>query len=782
MTGYVLGLVESEAEGKPLKAIAGLELDEPLFDEDLVPLYRWIARYYVHPLGEVVRTALPGSTRTASRTVVRLLPAGGQPALLHDAEVARLLERLKASPANTMTASALKRRQGVSDSTLRRAARDGLVEVAQEEGSAVAKLKVQEYYSLVGDPRAARDAFARPGPVRDRLVDYLHRFGPVSRDALREAFPNLAGPLRDLRRRELVRVEERQVDVAAAERMELPVEDSEVPEPTEAQAAALETLLPALDSREFAPFLLHGVTGSGKTEVYLRAAERVLADGGGAVLLVPEIGLTPQFLGRFRARFGDEVVAVLHSGLTDRQRFDEWMRIAAGTARLAIGPRSAVFAPVHDLRMVVVDEEQDGSYKQDDGLRYNARDVALVRARQAGAVCVLGSATPSLESVRAAADGRYGLLKLPVRVQGRPMPSVELVDLRDYPVSDPDAPGAALSPPLREALVANHEAGGQTILLLNRRGFATTVICIACGVHFRCGECDVSLTYHGRRHQLLCHWCGATRPLPDVCPDCSDPQGLKAIGRGTERVEEEMQALWPEIRVDRMDADTTRSRSGHRRILDRFRRGDVDVLVGTQMVAKGHDFPRVTLVGILHADAALHLPDFRASERTFQLVAQVAGRAGRGDEPGRVLVQTWHPDHHAIRMAVDHDFGGFARRELRLRKGLWYPPYSRLTMLKLSATDERAARDAAQLTRRRIDELVGQIASAPGQLQARGPAPAPMYRIKGRFRWQVLVKGHDHQVAGELLRRLDAGRIRDEVKALGGQARLVIDRDPVSLL
>ena len=782
MTGYVLAVVPPEPGGKPLKAISGLELDEALFDASLVPLYRWIARYYVHPLGEVVRTALPGSTRTSTRTVVRLLPAGAQPALLHDAETARLIDRLLQSPAHTLSATALKKRQGISEKILRRAARDGLVEIAQEEGSAVAKQKVEEYYSLVVDPRAARDAFARPGPVRDRLIDYLHNFGPVSRAALREAFPNPTGPLRELRRRELVRVEERQVDPEAAERFDLPGEDAEVPEPTTAQADALAVLMPALDARAFAPYLLHGVTGSGKTEVYLRAAAKVLDDGGGAVLLVPEIGLTPQFLGRFRARFGDEVVAVLHSGLTARQRFDEWTRIAAGTARLAIGPRSAVFAPVHDLRMVVVDEEQDGSYKQEDGLRYNARDVALLRARQAGAVCVLGSATPSLESVRAAADGRYGLLKLPLRVRGRPMPTVELVDLRQFPVKDPDEPGAALSPPLREAVVANHAAGGQAILLLNRRGFATTVICTACGVHFRCADCDVSLTYHGRRHQLLCHWCGATRHLPDVCPDCSDPQGLKAIGRGTERVEEEMRALWPQIRVDRMDADTTRSRSGHRRILDRFRKGDVDVLVGTQMVAKGHDFPRVTLVGILHADAALHLPDFRASERTFQLVAQVSGRAGRGDQPGRVLVQTWHPDHHAIRMAVNHDFGGFARRELRLRKGLWYPPYSRLTMLKLSAVDERAARDAAKLTRQRIDELAARIASAPGQLEARGPAVAPMYKLKGRFRWQVLVKGHDHQIAGELLRQLVAGRIHDAIKALGGGARIVIDRDPVSLL
>ena len=630
--------------------------------------------------------------------------------------------------------------------------------------------------------RQARDHFPRRGAVRDRHIDYIERFGPISASELREAFPTSSSPLKQLRDADLLTVELREVHVDAAERVTLREEDRIVPEPTTEQAASLKTVFSALDAHSFSSILLHGVTGSGKTEVYLRAAARVLESGGGAILLVPEIGLTPQFLGRFRARFGDEMVGVLHSGLSARQRFDEWMRIRRGEARLVVGPRSAVFAPVHSLRLIVVDEEHDGSYKQEEGLRYNARDVALVRARQTGALCILGSATPSLESLRNVVDGRYVLESLSQRVGGRPLPTVELVDLREHPVKEPDAPGAAISPPLKEAILRNHEEGGQAILLLNRRGFATTVLCTSCGVHFRCEDCDVSMTYHGRRNAVLCHWCGSNRPLPSSCPSCGDSDGLDLVGRGTERIEEEMRALWPDIRVDRMDADTTRSRSGHRRILDRFRRGDVDVLVGTQMVAKGHDFPRVTLVGVLHADAALHLPDFRASERTFQLVAQVAGRAGRGERPGRVLVQTWHPEHHAIRLALKHDFESFSSRELRFRKGLWYPPYARLAMFRISSKNEREGLALARQVRERVEGVGSRVVTERGQLRVLGPSPSPMYRVKGRFRWQVLVKAIDHSVMGRLLREIDLGALRAQLQGRRSSSKVVLDRDPVSML
>ena len=779
LTGYVLALLdEAPAADFKLRRISGLAQPDPLFGLDVVPLFQWIAKYYAHPLGEVVRAALPGATRTASRSMVKLLPEGAQPSLLHDAEIAALLSRLASSPSHALTQTSLKRRDRVTPATIKRAQRQGLVEVVQEAGEEVAQVRTEPWYQLKGDARATREAFPRKGAVRDRMIDWLERFGPVSREALAEAFPTYSAPLRQLIDKELVTIQERRLDPLAAERVTILDRDRVPHPPTDEQQAALDAITPSLGTETFASFLLHGVTGSGKTEVYLRLAADVLADGGSAILLVPEIGLTPQFLARFRARFGDDAVGVLHSGLSDRERFDEWLRIRAGVARLVVGPRSAVFAPVQNLRLVVIDEEHDGSYKQEEGLRYNARDVALVRAQRAGAVAVLGSATPSMESYNAATEGRHGLLPIRARVAGRPMPDIELVDLRQFPVEDPDSPAASLTPPLREALEANHTAGGQAILLLNRRGFATTVLCTSCGVHFRCGECDVSMTYHARRHAVVCHWCGASSGLPDRCPTCNDAQSLKAVGRGTERLEEEMLALWPDLRVDRMDADTTRSRSGHRRILDRFGAGEVDVLVGTQMVAKGHDFPGVTLVGVLHADAALHLPDFRASERTFQLVSQVAGRAGRGDRPGRVLVQTWHPEHHAIRLALEHDFDGFAERETRLRRGLWYPPYSRLTMFRVSATNERTAERAARHVRTRVEQ------AGRGLLEVRvlGPAPSPMYKIRGRFRWQVLFKSPDHRATNRLLHVLQPTALRDEVGKVGGGAKVAIDRDPVSFL
>ena len=782
LTGYVIGL-GPPPPGMRLKPIDFLAVAEPLFGPEIVPLFRWLASYYAHPLGEVVRTAIPGSTRSSSRRTVRLLDEGFAAAETSqgDEATAEVLQRLAASPARALAMPTLTRLRGVTEAVLKAAERRGWVEVVQAEVGSVVQVKTEPIYALKGDALAARSAFSRVGPVRDRLIDWLERFSPAPLGAIRDAFPNATPHLKLLRDKGLVDVTERALRLDAAEQVSIDPADATPRTPTAAQAGALLELGAALGRGEFGSYLLHGITGSGKTEVYLQTAARVLAEGGSAILLVPEIGLTPQFLSRFRARFGEDVVAVLHSGLTERERFDEWIRIRRGVGRLVIGPRSAVFAPVVNLRLIVVDEEHDGSYKQDDGLRYNARDVALVRARDARALCVLGSATPALESLFACEVGRSKRLRLPERVGAARLPKVEFVDLREFPTDDPDAADAALSPPMREAIEVNHAAGGQAILLLNRRGFATTVLCTDCGSHFRCDDCDVSLTYHGRLHKVVCHWCGHRRPLPEQCPSCESRTGLKLVGRGTERLEEEMLALWPDLRVDRMDADTTRSRSSHRRILDRFRAGEVDVLVGTQMVAKGHDFPRVTLVGVLHADAALHLPDFRASERTFQLIAQVAGRAGRSDRPGRVLVQTWHPKHHAIRLALRHDYEAFAQRELRLRRGLWYPPFCRLTMFRVSSQQERSAERAARLVREAVDLAARDLVTGTAQLRVLGPTPSPMYRIQGRFRWQVLVKTDGHGRMSRLLGAV-AQRLREEVGKLPGRSRVVVDRDPVSLL
>ena len=786
LTGYVLDVLPSPPDDRALKEILQLGAAEPLFRPELVPLYRWIARYYGHPLGEVIRTAIPGSTRTSTRAVVTLLPEGRDAlragAVGLDPDVDKLLARLDRATDQRLTLRGLQREdKTLTGAALKRAERQGWVRQAQETAQQAVTVKMEPLYALQGTARQARQAFSRPGPVRDRLIDYIERFAPVSATELKDAFPNPASPLRALNDHGVLVVTERPLRSDAAERVRILEEDIAPRAPTPSQERALSSMSAALDAGGYAGFLLHGVTGSGKTEVYLQAAQKVLDEGGGAIFLVPEIGLTPQFLSRFRARFGDRTVGVLHSGLTERERFDEWLRILAGEARLVIGPRSAVFAPVRDLRLLVVDESHDHSYKQEEGLRYNARDVALARCSLGGAVAVLGSATPSVESLHLARTGRLSLVELPERVSGRPMPEVEIVDLRTYPADDPDAPGALLSPPLRAALEETLAEGTQAILLLNRRGFATTVLCTACGTHFRCGDCDVSMTYHARRHQVLCHWCGKQTPMPEACPACSARDGLRLAGRGTERLEEEMLALWPAMRVDRMDADTTRSRSAHRRILDRFRDGAVDVLVGTQMVAKGHDFPRVTLVGVLHGDAALHLPDFRASERTFQLIAQVAGRAGRADLPGRVIVQTWHPEHHAILRAAAHDFGGFVERELPLRQGLKYPPYSRMTMFRVSSPEEDRAHKAAWQTRDLIDQVGGRLYIHGMEVRLRGPAPAPMYRVKGRYRWQLLVSTSDHKSMSILIASMIAG-VAEVAKAIGKDTRVVIDRDPVRML
>jgi primosomal protein N' (replication factor Y) len=786
MTGYIVELLDGPVDDRPLKDVLGVGDDGPLFPAELVPLYRWIARYYAHPLGEVVRTALPGSTRTATRATLHLAPAGfaalsaGATAL--DPEAHALLRRLEAATGHSLTLRALKREdRAFVGPALRRAEKAGWVLQTQEEAHRAVTVRKEAYYALATSLPRARGAFPRPGPVRDRVMEYIARFAPVSHTELKDAFPSLTAHLRALADKELLAIDEREVRSDAAEVVRIDEADRVPRPPTATQREALATLAAAVDARRYAGFLLHGVTGSGKTEVYLQTASRVLDAGGGAIFLVPEIGLTPQFLSRFRARFGDDTVGVLHSGLTERERFDEWRRIGVGRARLVIGPRSAVFAPVQDLRLVVVDEEHDNSYKQEEGLRYNARDVALARCAMAGAVAVLGSATPSLESLQLTRQGKLGLIEMPERVSGHGMPPVEVIDLRHYPADDPDSPGALLSPPLRDALEDNLAARGQTILLLNRRGFATVVLCTSCGTHFRCEDCDVSMTYHGRRHQVVCHWCGKTHPMPDLCPACQGRDTLRLTGRGTERLEEELLALWPSMRVDRMDADTTRSRSSHRRILDRFRDGEVDVLVGTQMVAKGHDFPRVTLVGVLHGDAALHLPDVRAAERTFQLIAQVAGRAGRADRAGRVLVQSWHPDHHAIRRAAEHDFAGFVAREMPLREGLGYPPYWRMTMFRISSPEEALSHKAAWLTKELIDRA-GQVVTGPGgRMRVRGPAPAPMYRVRGRYRWQILVTASDHAGMGRLLHAI-AEAVHDVGRTVGKDTRVVIDRDPVGML
>ncbi len=555
-----------------------------------------------------------------------------------------------------------------------------------------------------------------------------------------------ASPVRTLARRGLVELARRR-DVAdplvAATRA--PGPPAPPPTPTAEQVRALQRIEAALGAGGYAAFLLLGVTGSGKTEVYLRAIEAARRQGRQALVLVPEIALTPQTVARFAARF--ERVAVLHSAQGEAERAAAWRCIRAGEVDVVIGPRSAVFAPVPRLGLVVVDEEHETSFKQQNAPRYHARDVALVRARDAGAVVVLGSATPALESWANAQEGRYGLLRLRERVPGRRLPTVQVVD-----VGAPDEqPGGrsrfsrTLRVRLREALAE----GGQAILFQNRRGFATSAACARCGFVLRCTECDLALTYHRSETRALCHLCGHERALPRACPECALP-GLALRGAGTQTIEAELASIAPGAVVARMDSDTMTRREAYEEVLGRFGRREVDILVGTQMLAKGLDFPGVTLVGIVSADLSLAQPDLRANERTFQLLAQVAGRAGRGERDGRVVIQTRLPDHPAVRWAAAQDFESFAAEELRERRAHAYPPYARLLRVLVRGASPEAVAARARAVQERA------VRHAGTGCQVLGPAPPPVARVQGQWREQILVKAPDHREIARVLAALRA--------------------------
>ncbi|HLY38595.1 MAG TPA: primosomal protein N' [Candidatus Binatia bacterium] len=549
-----------------------------------------------------------------------------------------------------------------------------------------------------------------------------------------------------------------------------PTEASPRPVLTAAQQTAVGAIVARLAGSDGGSLLLHGVTGSGKTEVYLAAAERALAAGRAVIMLVPEIALTHQLVERVRGRFG-ATTAVLHSGLGPRERWTEWRRIAAGEARVVVGARSAVFAPAARLGLLVVDEEHDPAYKQEEGLRYNARDLSVVRARLARAVVVLASATPSAETYHAAREGRHVLLELHDRPTAHALPAVELVDLRTR--QRDAAEMRFFSARLRAAVEANL-GRGQTLVFLNRRGFAVYLQCTACGTAVSCPHCSVTLAWHRAAGALVCHHCRHTRRTPATCPECRHG-ALEAFGAGTEQIEAALRACYPVASVGRLDRDAARRPGAQRRILEAWRAGDTDILVGTQMVSKGHDVPGVTLVAVLLADLSLNVPDFRAAERTFQLLVQVAGRAGRGDEPGSVVVQTFRPTHPSLAAAAGHDYAGFMAGELARRRALGYPPFARLVNLRLDGRDpaavERSAREVAARLRGRARTL------GLGEDAVLGPAPPPIERVRGRYRWQVLLRSADVRALRALARHA-----RDLVPAGGSAApRLVIDVDPYTM-
>lgn len=533
------------------------------------------------------------------------------------------------------------------------------------------------------------------------------------------------------------------------------------------QEEAIKQISCKMGQGESSVVLLQGVTGSGKTEVYLQAISEVLEQGKQAIVLVPEIALTPQMEERFLGRFGERV-AVVHSRLSDGERSEAWRRMRDGEAEVAVGARSAVFAPFARIGLIIVDEEHEFSYKQEDNPKYHTRDVAVHRAQQHNAVVVLGTATPSIESYYLAQQGVYSSLQLTRRIENRPMPVVNIVDMREELQRNNRS---VFSVALREAISDGLDRGEQSIILMNRRGFSTFVLCRDCGFVLRCSHCSVSLTYHAPDNSLRCHYCRYKSTTPEICPACKSHR-IRYFGAGTQKVEDELHTIFPKARILRMDADTTTRKDSHAKILAEFERGDADILLGTQMIAKGLDYPNVTLVGIVAADTALNLPDFRSAERTFQLLTQASGRAGRGDKPGQVIIQTYNPEHYSIKAVQAHDYDAFFREEIDVRRDLCYPPFHSLIKVVVSGDDEREVIHRLE----NIARSAGQRAEKHGvELELLGPSPSPLNRLKNQFRWQLFLKGPDKQ----LLHTVLIDTVDDAAFGAGG---LSIDVDPVSML
>ncbi|MBA3445348.1 MAG: primosomal protein N' [Gemmatimonadales bacterium] len=753
--------VDTEPPAAAARDILAIPDSEPALSPALLATAEWISGYYGAPIGLTLKSVLPAGMWGESQVIVALNDGAAVPGGVAGELISWLQQR--GGRAAVSTASrALKRPLW---DVIERLARVEAVKLEVQPPDTSAAGLTERMLSLAEERPTLleRDTLFRRRPKQRQLYETLEMLGGSASvrhlseqlgfgDSVLKAL--VRGSLAHLTRSEVLR------DPFSGSPAVPPPSDLTADQ--SAALAAVSTLAPGEGA------LLFGVTGSGKTLVYLEAVRQVLNEGRGAIVLVPEIGLTPQTVSRFRGAFGDEI-AVLHSALSDGERADAWRRLRRGERRVAVGARSAVFAPVADLGIIVIDEEHEASYKNGETPRYHAREVAAVRARLEGARLILGSATPSLETT-VAAESRLRLLRLPHRVGARPLPPVEVIDLRSAPKVAGTGP-IPWSEALDAAMVSTFAKEEQALLLLNRRGYAAFLQCPDCGEVWQCPHCSISLTVHQAPAGLRCHYCGHEEPLPFTCRACANPvQQMRGVG--TQQLERMLADRYPEARIARMDLDTTSTKWSHQRILAKVESGETDLLIGTQMIAKGLDFPNVTLVGVVDADTGLYLPDFRSAERTFQLLAQVAGRAGRGPKGGRVLVQTRHPAHHALMWARLHDAESFLREERRIREDPAYPPATSLVNLLVSGSDEREVGQQAAALADWCTRLVDRHALP---LTVLGPAPCPLVRIKDRWRWHVLLKGPNESL-GRVV-RYGAQRLRRE-----GNTRIVIDRDPVSLL
>jgi primosomal protein N' (replication factor Y) (superfamily II helicase) len=711
--GYVVGLADN-SQYPHLKEIGDVIGKKPLLGDKVLELTRWMGKYYCCPVELAVKCALPEVVRKGKISWKERQYVKPGKISLED-----LVKLKKRAPKQARALEILQKSPGMFLSKL--------LKLANTDGAAIKKLAEKGYVQL-SEQIDDRDPF---------MGEVFLPSAPLALTADQQKALELCNTA---------------IDAAAAVVPLLGGNTGVGSSPPEAPK----------------PVLIHGVTGSGKTEIYLQAIEHALHQGKDSIVLVPEIALTPQTVERFRARFQNQEVTVLHSNLSAGERHDQWHKIRDGQSHIVIGPRSAVFAPVQALGLIVVDEEHETSYKQEEAPRYNARDVAVMRGKIEHAAVVLGSATPALESFYNARRGRYTLTSLPSRVDNQKMPLMRIIDMRQEVIRQKGL--FVLSRKLRDAIQARLDKHEQVILFLNRRGYATHMFCPKCGYVAKCPNCSVSLTYHRKAAQLLCHLCGFVSRVPDKCPECRDP-AIKYGGMGTEKVESSIQKTFPKARVQRMDSDMMTRKSLYREILGDFRVGKIDILVGTQMIAKGLHFPNVTLVGIIYADMALHMPDFRAAERTFQLLVQVAGRAGRGDVEGEVIVQSFTPFHSAIQYARQHDFLGFYDQEIEIRQELQYPPATRMVCVTVRSRSEEKAKFVAETLAKGFEKQTVSLKVLMG-----GATPAPLAKVQNQYRYQIVMRSAQIQSLVEAV-----GKVMAATK-MPNEVSTSIDVDPLSLL
>ncbi|MBC8288649.1 MAG: primosomal protein N' [Nitrospinae bacterium] len=768
ITGYVVNLADKWDKPIALKAIADLPDTEPIVSTEILNLTRWLGEYYQSSWGEAIRCSLPAGIDDESREVFSVTEQEGS----LSKSALNILTYVRQQGSATLKQCQKELGKNFSAYTLARLKQDGFLKAShQTRKSKVGHQFIKSVRLANPLPDDKEIALLLKRSPKQKSVFDLIKQKEISLPELQTRIPKSQAALRSLKEKNLVEVftEKKERDAFVPEdALTRPFGSSLTFTPE--QKAVFKKLNLAIEAGRFESFLLHGVTGSGKTEIYIRCIQRVLEMGKTAIMMVPEISLTPQTVERFRQRFGDRV-AILHSGLSQTERYLEWKKIRDEKVSIAVGARSAVFAPFKNLGIVVIDEEHDGSYKQDSNPRYHARDTAVMRARSLNAVVVMGSATPSLESTQNTRLGKYQYLSLASRVGERMLPLVSLVDMRRERKEFKNF--AMLSGTLRSAIRDRLSRKEQIFLFLNRRGTARFVFCPDCGYVLECAHCSVTLTFHGREDRLLCHYCNFRARMPNHCVECHG-EVIRFSGFGTQKLEEEVQKLFPDARVTRLDRDTTRGRDSFADMHRNMNAGNIDILIGTQMITKGHDFPNVTLVGVVHADLSLNIPDFRSCERSFQLLTQVAGRAGRGQVPGRVIIQTNNPDHYMFEFVREHDVNAFHEKELKLRQQLNYPPFTRLVAIEITSENE----SLGQSTAAKLGRVLTQRATSGVEIL--GPSKAALYQIQNKFRWHLILRGQSMQtLQGILTNCKELGEFKS---ASSGKIKISIDVDPFNLL